>query len=40
MTRGKHPVKDPSVKPYYAFKLSPRVGFFMTDNRVERSLHK
>ncbi|CAM9753697.1 unnamed protein product [Scytosiphon promiscuus] len=33
-------VTDPSIKPYYAFKLSPRVGFFMTDNRVERSLHK
>eukprot|EP00903_Cladosiphon_okamuranus_P019239 g17692.t1 len=33
-------VKDPSIKPYYAFKLSDRVGFFMTDNRVERSLHK
>ena len=33
-------VTDPSIKPYYAYKLSPRVGFFMTDNRVERSLHK
>lgn len=33
-------VTDPSIKPYYACKLSPRVGFFMTDNRVERSLHK
>lgn len=34
------PVTDPSIKPYYAVKLSPRVGFFMTDNRVERSLHR
>ncbi|CAM9357442.1 unnamed protein product, partial [Hapterophycus canaliculatus] len=33
-------VTDPSIKPFYACKLSPRVGFFMTDNRVERSLHK
>lgn len=33
-------VMDPNIKPYYACKLSPRVGFFMTDNRVERSLHK
>eukprot|EP00904_Undaria_pinnatifida_P006858 jgi/Undpi1/3301/HiC_scaffold_15.g06675.m1 len=33
-------VTDPSLKPYYAFKLSPRVGFFMTENRVERSLHR
>ncbi|CAN0045981.1 unnamed protein product, partial [Laminaria digitata] len=33
-------VTDASLKPYYAFKLSPKVGFFMTDNRVERSLHR
>ncbi|CBJ29947.1 conserved unknown protein [Ectocarpus siliculosus] len=33
-------VTDLSIKPYYACKLSPRVGFFMTDNRVERSLHR
>eukprot|EP00904_Undaria_pinnatifida_P002908 jgi/Undpi1/12618/HiC_scaffold_6.g02287.m1 len=33
-------VTDVSLKPYYAFKLSPKIGFFMTDNRVERTLHR
>ena len=33
-------VTDSSLKPYYAWKLSPKVGFFMTDNRISRTLHR
>lgn len=33
-------VEDSSAKAFYAFKISPRIGVFMTDNRVERSLHR
>ncbi|CAN0064472.1 unnamed protein product [Scytosiphon promiscuus] len=33
-------VTDHTIRPYYAFRLSRKVGFFMTDNRVERSLHR
>lgn len=38
-------VCDPSatnhrLRPFYAFRLSSKLGFFMTDNRVERSLHR
>eukprot|EP00904_Undaria_pinnatifida_P002914 jgi/Undpi1/12623/HiC_scaffold_6.g02291.m1 len=33
-------VTNHSVRPYYAFRLSPKVGFFMTDNRIERSIHR
>ena len=33
-------VKDHTVRPYYAFRLSDKVGFFMTDNRIERSIHR
>ncbi|CBN74005.1 conserved unknown protein [Ectocarpus siliculosus] len=33
-------VQDTRVKPFYAWKLSPKVGFFMTDNRIERTLHR
>ncbi|CAM9695429.1 unnamed protein product [Pylaiella littoralis] len=33
-------VKDPNIEPFYSCKLSNGVGFFMTDNRVERSLHR
>lgn len=33
-------VTDHTLRPFYAFRLSPKVGFFMTDNRVERSLHR
>eukprot|EP00903_Cladosiphon_okamuranus_P015430 g14252.t1 len=33
-------VTDSSLKPYYAWKLSPKVGFFMTDNRVARTIHR
>ena len=33
-------VKDHTVRPYYAFRLSGKVGFFMTDNRIERSIHR
>lgn len=34
------PVTDHSLKPYYAWKLSPKVGFFMTDNRISRTIHR
>ncbi|CAN0062357.1 unnamed protein product [Ectocarpus sp. 6 AP-2014] len=33
-------VTDHTLRPFYAFRLSPKLGFFMTDNRVERSLHR
>ncbi|CAN0157752.1 unnamed protein product, partial [Ectocarpus sp. 8 AP-2014] len=33
-------VQDTRVKPFYAWKLSPKIGFFMTDNRIERTLHR
>ncbi|CAM9155057.1 unnamed protein product, partial [Hapterophycus canaliculatus] len=33
-------VTDSNVKPFYAWKLSPKVGFFMTDNRISRTLHR
>eukprot|EP00903_Cladosiphon_okamuranus_P015421 g14244.t1 len=31
---------DHRLRAFYAFRLSSKVGFFMTDNRVERSLHR
>ncbi|CAM9546634.1 unnamed protein product [Ascophyllum nodosum] len=33
-------VTDESLRPYYGVRLSPKVGLFMTENRVERSLHR
>ncbi|CAM9546491.1 unnamed protein product [Ascophyllum nodosum] len=33
-------VTDHTLKPYYGLRLSPKVGVFITENRVVRSLHR
>lgn len=33
-------VTDSENRAYYGVKLGPKVGLFMSDNRVERSIHR